>query len=226
MPQFPVADTLTARRTTKVMFDPGNPSAPETDRDTIESLVALAGWAPFHKPAHRDHWRGTRTIEPWRFYLADAATCRRLIGFVEAGAERPGRVPQMLAAAQALVLATWLPNPPERPPADAEAGPRPEPAAGGLFEPTMANMEHVAAAGAAVQSFLLAATERGLTTYWSSGGYLRDPATFDYLGIPAGQILLGAVFVFPGDGGERIPGGLRDKRSDRSAWSRWVAPQD
>ncbi len=217
MPSFPVADILTARKTTKVMFDPENPAAPETDRDTIESLIALAGWAPFHKPAHRVHWRGTRTIEPWRFHLADAAACRRLIGFVQAGAEKPGRVPQMLAAAEALILATWLPNPPE----NGEVGLN-----GGLFEPTMANMEHIAAASAAVQSFLLAATERGLTTYWSSGGYLRDAATFDFLGIPGQQILLGAVFVFPNDGGERIPGGMRDKRSERAAWSRWVTPQD
>ena len=213
MPPFPVADTLTARKTVKVMFDPEIPAAPETDREAIESLIALAGWAPFHKPAHRIHWRGTRTIEPWRFYLADAQTCRRLIGFVQAGAEKPGRVPQMLAAARTLVLATWLPNPPEE-------------EADGLFEPTMANMEHIAAASAAVQSFLLAATERGLTTYWSSGGYLRDAATFDYLGIPRQQILLGAVFVFPNDGGERIPGGMRDKRSERAAWSHWVVPQD
>ena len=216
MPSFPVADILTARKTTKVMFDPENPAAPETDRDTIESLIALAGWAPFHKPAHRVHWRGTRTIEPWRFHLADAAACRRLIGFVQAGAEKPGRVPQMLAAAEALILATWLPNPPE----NGDEGLN-----GGLFEPTMANMEHIAAASAAVQSFLLAATERGLTTYWSSGGYLRDAATFDFLGIPSQQILLGAVFVFPNDGGERIPGGMRDKRSERAAWSRWVTPQ-
>lgn len=90
----------------------------------------------------------------------------------------------------------------------------------------MANMEHIAAASAAVQSFLLAATERGLTTYWSSGGYLRDAATFDYLGIPTEHILLGAVFVFPNDGGERIPGGMRDKRSSHAGWSRWVTPPD
>lgn len=217
MPSYPVADILTTRKTTKVMFDPERPAAPETDRETIESLIALAGWAPFHKPAHRVHWRGTRTIEPWRFHLADAATCRRLIGFVQDGAEKPGRVPQMLAAAQALVLATWLPNPPD----NGDDGLN-----GGLFEPTMANMEHIAAASAAVQSFLLAATERGLTTYWSSGGYLRDAATFDFLGIPAQQILLGAVFVFPNDGGERIPGGMRDKRSERAAWSNWVTPRE
>ncbi len=217
MPQFPVAEILTARKTTKVMFDPDSPAAPETDRDTIESLIALAGWAPFHKPAHRQHWRGTRTIEPWRFYLADARTCRRLIGFVQANAEKVGRVPQMLAAAEALILATWLPNPREN---GDEGGDD------GLFEPTMANMEHIAAASAAVQSFLLAATERGLTTYWSSGGYLRDAATFDYLGIPTEHILLGAVFVFPNDGGERIPGGMRDKRSSHAGWSRWVTPPD
>lgn len=217
MPSYPVADILTTRKTTKVMFDPERPAAPETDRETIESLIALAGWAPFHKPAHRVHWRGTRTIEPWRFHLADAATCRRLIGFVQDGAEKPGRVPQMLAAAEALILATWLPNPPE----NGDDGLN-----GGLFEPTMANMEHIAAASAAVQSFLLAATERGLTTYWSSGGYLRDAATFDLLGIPAQQILLGAVFVFPNDGGERIPGGMRDKRSERAAWSNWVTPRE
>jgi len=214
MTSSPVATAISTRKTTKVMFDPAAPTGGGTDREALQDLVALAGWAPFHKPAHRSHWRGSRTIEPWRFYMADTDTCRSLIGFIEANAEKVGRLPQMLAAAEALVLATWLPNPPEG-----------DDSFDGLFEPTIANMEHIAAASAAVQSFLLAATERGLTTYWSSGGFIRQKPTFEHLGIPTAEILLGALFIFPGEGGDRIPGGMRDKRSDAPNWSRWVTPQ-
>ena len=210
----PVATAISTRSTTKVMFDPNAPSRGATDNKTLEDLVALAGWAPFHKPAHRSHWHGARTIEPWRFYMANTKTCRSLIGFIEANAEKAGRLPQMLAAAEALVLATWLPDPPDG-----------EEPFDGLFQPTIGNMEHIAAAGAAVQSFLLAATERNLTTYWSSGGFIRQKPTFEYLGIPTTEVLLGAIFVLPDEGGQRIPGSLRDKRSDAPKWSRWVTPR-
>lgn len=201
---------IRARRTTKVLADQALPVVDA--RRTVEELVATAGWAPFHKPAARVHLEagGTTSIVPWRFHLVDAPGCRALR---EALLERgdKSKIPRLLGAAAALVQATWLPNPPRGP-------------VEGLFEATEENMEHVAAAGAAVQSLLLAATARGIPTYWSSGGVLRGAEAFGWLGIPAGEILLGSVFLFPAEhpGAEVNPGAHRDRRGAPADWSRWV----
>ena len=121
----------------------------------------------------------------------------------------------MLAAAEFLFQVTWLPD-------DVAYG-----AGEGdvdiLFGGNMRNMEHIAAASAMTQSILLGATEAGLRTYWSSGGVLRSREVFDHLGIPEGEILLGAVFLFPDDVGESHikPGKLRELRGTLKDWSVW-----
>ena len=117
-----------------------------------------------------------------------------------------------------MIQTPWLPNPSSQPLAE-----------GQLFEPTLANMEHIAAASSAIQNLLLAATAEGIPNYWSSGGaLLREASAYETLGIPPGEILLGSIFLFPSDisslpssvevGGSK----LRDQRSPVSAWSRWV----
>lgn len=201
---------IRARRTTKVLADVALPAVDA--RRTVEELVAVAGWAPFHKPAARVHLEpgGMTSIVPWRFHLVDAPGCRALREVLLERGDR-SKIPRLLGAAAALVQGTWLPNPPRGP-------------VEGLFEATEENMEHVAAAGAAVQSLLLAATARGIPTYWSSGGVLRGAEAFGWLGIPAGEILLGSVFLFPAEhpGAEVNPGAHRDRRGAPSDWSRWV----
>jgi nitroreductase len=123
----------------------------------------------------------------------------------------------MLAAADTLIMATWLPNRG----ADATSL-----VSESQFAPTLANMEHLAAAAAAVQNLLLAATAHGLANYWSSGGVLRTDEVFDLLQIDRREILLGAIFLFP----EKVPSGvevvgskLREQRTLPERWSRWVA---
>ncbi|REK24836.1 MAG: hypothetical protein DWQ42_12930 [Planctomycetota bacterium] len=130
-----------------------------------------------------------------------------------------GKLPRMLAAATAMIQVTWLPHPPS-----AESEPLPT---GALFEPTLVNMEHLAAASAAVQNLLLAATACGVPTYWSSGGALREAEAFKLLGIPRREIALGSVLLFPADdaetpGIEHVPGKLRDKRGGAEDFSRRV----
>jgi nitroreductase len=198
------------RRTAKVLAEEPLPTVGM--RETVEALVATAGWAPFHRVAARVHQESGAlpSIVPWRFYLLDADGCRALRqALLERG--NTSKIPRMLAAATALVQATWLPNPPRGP-------------VTGLFEATEENMEHVAAAGAAVQNLLLSATARGIRTYWSSGGALRDPEAFGWMGIPTGEILLGSIFLFPSDTGdaEVSPGSHRDRRGAPSDWARWV----
>lgn len=204
-----VDDVIRARRTDKVLA--GEALPPRSARGLIEELAGVAGWAPFHKPAARVHLDGGMTsIVPWRFHLLDADGCRALRETLLARGDR-SKIPRLLGAASALVQATWLPNPPR---AELE----------GLFEPTVDNMEHIASAGAAVQNLLVAATARGVRSYWSSGGALREPEAFGWMGIPEREILLGSLFFFPDDTGEaEVNGGShRERRGAPSDWSRWV----
>ncbi len=76
-------------------------------------------------------------------------------------------------------------------------------------------MEHIAAASAAIQNLLLAATARGISNYWSSGGVLRSAQVFQQLGIPRQQILLGAIFLFPSEIGDAE---LSDQQTARASW--------
>jgi nitroreductase len=205
-----VDEVIRARRTVKVLADAPLPA--DGMRETVEELAAVASWAPFHRVAAREHTaEGLTSIVPWRFYLVDADDCRALRDELLRRGDK-SKIPRMLASASALIQATWLPNPPK-----AEL-------AGGLFDATEENMEHVAAAGAAVQNLLLAATARGIPNYWASGGALRGAEAFAWLGIPADEILLGSIFLFPTETGdaEINPGSHRDRRGAPADWSRWV----
>ena len=213
-----VDQAIRDRRTVKVMAEV---PAPVRDvRAVVDELIAVAGWAPFHRPAADVHRKALASPVPWRFYALDAAACRALRDLL--GGEG-GKVLEMLAAADALVLATWLPDPlPEGTTAALAAAPASSSAPG--FEPTVNNVEHVAAAGAAIQSLLVAATARGIPTYWGSGGVLRTPAVFERLGIPAGELLLGSVYLFPAEAEGAVLSKLRETRGPAATWSRWVAP--
>lgn len=203
-----VDQTIRARATAKLSS--AEPTPAHDRRDAVAALIEAAHWAPFHRPASAGHRETLTSPVPWRVYALDAAGCRALRAALgEAGAKAAG----LLAAADALLQVTWLPDPPS------------EGAAPGLFEPTLANMEHVAAAGAAVQNVLIAASARGLPTFWSSGsGVLRTPETFARLGIPSGEILLASVYVFPADTpAEALTGTkLRATRGAVSDAARWV----
>jgi len=197
------------RKTVKLLGDPAAPlSSTGLDRSTVEELVAAAGWAPFHRPAFCAREQGERTVEPWRFTMLDAAGCRALLPRLSEIPKPPGKISNMLAVADALLLVTWLPEPSDT----------------GGWEASAFNMEHIAAGSAAIQTLLLAATARGIANYWSSGGALGTPEAFEILGIDRTDVLLGAVFLFPDtpDTAEAVPGKMRDKRSEPGAWSRWA----
>ena len=196
------------RRTVKVEADGDAPTAGVTPRAEIEAVLAVAGLAPFHHVASR----AGEAAEPWRAHLLDAAACRALRRTAQADGAG-GRVPRMLAAASALAVVTWMPEGPMA------RGPRVR------FEGTLVNMEHVAAGGAFVQNVLVAATARGLPTYWSSGGWLATPAGLEAVGARPEELLLGAVFVFPAalaGADVTTPGKHHARRSPAAAWSRWV----
>lgn len=231
------------RRTNKVLAEDDQPVTDQ--RLLVERLLSCAGWAPFHRMCSNEHRTGGQSpfendnahrlagVEPWRFYPIDSANCRRL-RLITQEMEAAGKIPAMLASAVSTIVATWLPNPPqgqllgefEDSAADSPDSKNcmsdPE-----FFEPTLENVEHIAAASAAVQSLLLAATAAGLLNYWSTGGVLRSPKILNLLGIPSNQRVLGVIFLFSPETQElpsvQVVGSkLRESRGALHHWSRWV----
>ena len=180
----------------------------------MDELVNLASTAPHHFPCHASHQVGEQdSPAPWRFHCLSASVCRDLMSHVLTLDGLVDKLAGMLAAADGLILATWLPDPPSEPlPADL------------LFEPTRRNMEHVAGVAAAVQNILLGATARGIRTYWGSGGALRRSEVMPRLGISPEQVLLGALFLFPDEDGhgESKGGARRGTQGAQETWARWV----
>lgn len=205
---------LRARRTHKVLGDPDRPlPAAELPVADVEALLEAMGTAPFHRPAHAVHGAADALV-PWRAYVLGGGACRALLEVLRRRDALVGKIPGLLAAADLLVLLTWLPDPPAE-----------NATAAGPFAATVENMEHVAAAGAAAQNLLVAATARGLRTYWSSGGVLRTPEMSEVLGIPPREVLLGALFVARPDHADVqvLTTRLGDRRGPVGAWARRVA---
>lgn len=205
-------DAIRQRRTEKILSERDLPTV--DCQEIVNEILALAGQAPFHRACEESHRQSGSLdgIEPWRFHVLGASACRKLRQKVPC--ENAGKIPAMLAAADALIMATWLPSPSESPSTDDELS----------FAVTLTNMEHIAAVAAAIQTLLLAATARGISNYWSSGGVLRSRTVLDLLGIAPNEIPLGAIFLFPKEFGnaELVRSKLRDLRTPPQSWSRWV----
>ena len=209
-----VDHVIQARKSVKVV---GNvdvvPEITEGFFAEVQEAMKVAGWAPFHFTAHESHLgRDMNSPVPWRFYALDQSNCLRLIESLiahpELGLTKSAAILRMIAAYGALVLVTWLPDPDNN--SSAEEVARRE----------LKNEEHVAAAAAATQNLLLAATARNIDSYWSSGGVLREGATFELCKIPKQERLLGAIFLapeMPSRDGVR-PGKLRELRGTPDQW--------
>ena len=204
--------TIRDRKTTKVLAPGG-----KIDEFPVESLahghrllaecLETAGWAPFH------YDRGIDGIaEPWRFYVLHSEVCRQLAGRLGDIIElKPtSKIPALLKGCCAAVFVTWIP---QKNPKDSQIDSN---------KLAKINEEHLAAASSATQNLLLLAESLKWHSYWSSGGPLGDQATFELLGIDAGQKLLGIVFLNyfsePGEKFEKIGGKLRNKRSVAAKW--------
>jgi len=197
-------EAIRTRKTLKVRVDPKNP-LPVTKGDdfkkTMQELIELAALAPFHyESAEVQRAPSLQGIEPWRFHALDGENCRKVLAaFNENKPQKaPEGIRQMLAAADGLILGTWLPEKSRN--------------RSRSFYPNLKNMEHIAATGAAIQNLMLAATDRGINAYWSSGGIMRKPKVLEFLGIPDHEILLGAIFLFP----DEIPASAQTKRGKHS----------
>lgn len=164
----PVATAIRTRRTVKDFT--GEP----LDRSTVEGLLDLANQAPTH-----------RLTQPWRFYALDQAGIARLAAHLQAepaiaavpdpakGAAKLAKLLERLPSLGAMVLVTWV-----RDPAPA------------------IDLEDHAAASAAVQNLLLAATAAGIGSFWSTTPALVHPLTARWCGAdPAAETTLAAVWL-------------------------------
>lgn len=211
-PPLDTLQSIRVRRTLKALSDQPLPAVP-ADKAFVETLLESAHWAPYHYPCHRDHQAHLPAELPWRFYVLDSQTCRDLSAKLDEMGVDAGKLSGMLNCADYLIQATWCPQPAEHL------------ADGQVFDASLTNMEHIAAAGAAIQNLLLTATALARENYWGSGGVLRQDLAFDLLGIPRAEILLGSLYIFPAQETEGIDcftGSRRDKRGALADAYRWV----
>jgi len=224
-----VNQAINQRRTLKVMADEHQPLDICLDqqaafRPVLDELLELAAQAPFHYTCHRSHQRGDlQGLLPWRFYVLEASDCRQLLTHLQEQGVDGGKIMGMLAAAKAMVQVTWLPEPMTTGVAEDLTQ------LCCLYEPSLKNMEHIAAGSAAIQNMLLAATAKGLANYWSTGGVLRDAETFEYLNIPEQELLLGSIFLFDGESeltqNHEVTlkaGALKEQRGEVKSWSTYI----
>lgn len=179
-------DSIKHRRTIKVLNTQPLPCKPY-DHDLVETLLESAFYAPFHYPASAEHRTQLTALLPYRFYVLDSKNCRLLAEKLPLFSEKTGKIPAMLNTADYMIYATWCPILS----LDKKTADQP------LFTADLVNMEHIAAAGAAIQNLLLTATALGYENYWSSGGPLRETFAYQLLSVPEKEILLGSVFIFP-----------------------------
>ncbi len=207
-----VDKVISSRCTRKVLGELQTPAIiPHCFTEQVEQSIKVAGWAPFHYPAHSSHRQNALdSVVPWRFYALNQTLClqlaERLLALPSGEVQENSSIIRMLAAAGSMILCTWLPDPTMHKHAEHR------------------NEEHLAGAAAAVQNLLLAAEARNIQTYWSSGGMLASTACFDLCNIPLTQRFLGAIFMFPPptEEDETHDGKLRQQRGVPDQWRTWV----
>ncbi len=186
--------------------------------NTITQLLDLAAHAPFHHVCNNVHSeKELNSALPWRSYVLDTTNCRKLLEYINVNNIKAGKINNMLAVANALIITTWLPEPMDN---------KVQNDTSIIYTGNLKNMEHIAAASSAIQNILLGATSRNIPNYWSSGGVLRNDTLFNFLKIPLNEILLGALFLFPEDSQKLNVtikhGALRNKGKELPTWSKFI----
>lgn len=214
-----LTDIIAERKTAKVLAqEPWEATLNEREQQAlVDRLLELAAKAPYHyKSAERYKATGKNSTLPFRAYTLTARECRKLAEKLEGTTPPPGKITNMLWAAEALIMVTWLPDVFGEQPDERDMEPVP-------FTGNLRNMEHLAAAGAAINNILLGATAEEYPNYWSSGGALRQKEARILTGVPMEEILLGSLFIFPKDaydrGVEVKPGKLREEGKVLQDWA-------
>lgn len=218
-------EAINNRKTQKVLADKAWALSSNQDQinQAITELLQLAATAPYHKKCHEKYCKDDQlnSCLPWRTYVLDTKNCRQLLNYIEQNNIKAGKISNMLAAADGLMMMTWLPEPFETSPEKQDEFSEPVP-----FHGSIRNMEHIAACSAAIQNILIGATARNIPNYWSSGGQLRNVLLRDHLGISMEEILMGAIFLFPPDSDQKKAtiklGALRDQGKELNSWVKRV----
>lgn len=165
-------------------------------KEILAELLEAAVWAPNHK-----------LTEPWEFYVALGETKEQLArlraelkaakalakGNLEQAEKSYQHAYQELATASAAILVTQvLAGEPDR------------------------EREDYAAVACAIQNLLLAATAKGLGTFWGTGPVMHHEQALALLGVPAGRRPVGLVFV--GHPAHEAPPGRRTPAAEKSFW--------
>ena len=215
-------EAIHSRQTAKVLADsPWAPSLTQDEQERLrEHLLILAAKAPYHYKSAERYKTGVQTSSlPFRCYTLDGNACNALASQLASIDPPPGKILNMLWAAELLIITTWLPDVFGTQPEHREMEPLP-------FVGNLRNMEHIAATSAAIQNMLVGATAEEYPNYWSSGGVLRQEAARKILEIPMEEIMLGAVFIFPKDALKRasqiMPGKLREEGKALESFSKKV----
>jgi nitroreductase len=137
-------------------------------RQVVEELCELAQWAPNHKRT----W-------PWRFALADGDGRARLGEVIADAMQAVGDEPEKVAKARTKYLRT---------PATMIVGAAPG-------DSPLRTAENRDAAAAGVQNLLLAATARGLATYWGSCPKGANDAVAELCGFDAGTHIVAIIYA-------------------------------
>ena len=145
-----IKDVISQRKTTKVLAEaPWSPTlTPEAQHSLINSLLELASSAPYHYKSAERYKRGDLTSTlPFRAYTLNANNCRILADRLDEVQPPAGKIMNMLWAAEAMIVMSWLPDVFGEQPEVREMEPLP-------FTGNLRNMEHIAAASAAIQNIL------------------------------------------------------------------------
>lgn len=183
-------EAIKTRRTVKAF------AGGELPRERLTRLLEAASWAPTH-----------RLTQPWRFAVLDRAAIARWSGFVvnrpdiigwpdpAKGAAKWAKLAERLPTLSAIVIATWILDP----------------------DPGLDHEEH-AAASAAVQNLLLAATADGLGSFWSTNAAFAHPESLRWVGCdPQAEGFLGAIWLGPA-AGVLPPAPTRKSLAERVRW--------
>ncbi|MAW59571.1 MAG: hypothetical protein CMJ94_01905 [Planctomycetes bacterium] len=170
---------------------------PQAFEAALRSALEQAGMAPFHFA------REEQVPEPWRFRVFVGEGLKQVHRALDEAEILYGKLPAIFDGAGAVVQASWLPEGrPER------------------------DWEHLAAAAAAAQNFLLAMHARGYGSYWCSAPILGQAAAARIFGQAEGESYLGTLFfgapLSPEDEAERgFIGKMHARRTPAAAWSSW-----
>lgn len=164
-----VEQAIRLRRTVK----PEKMNGRRIDDDSVRELLALADWAPTHAKT-----------EPWRFIVYGDEQVRiftnRHAEIFKENTAPPGFTQQKydnlvrLGDNVSHIIVVWMKRIPSH---------------------KIPEMEEVAATSAAIENILLAATSRGISTFWSTGGMTLHGALHKEFGLNDEDKILGLLYL-------------------------------